>query len=188
MIINQLSGLFSAGIKCHQERARRFVQLWTLKEAYVKAHGQGISAAPGLKGFSILLQPDSQIASTMQHITTARPADTAYRIQFQSDYDNSHRWWIMLLDLSGKHTAALCVEQSPESMCVKRQDSADSDASTSTVYNQGSSATASSESSQQRTESREAVHWIQHRCIVPLADEGVELACQMQGASLALTG
>ncbi|KXZ48743.1 hypothetical protein GPECTOR_25g327 [Gonium pectorale] len=36
-----------------EERARRFMWLWTLKEAYVKARGTGISAWPGLKGFSI---------------------------------------------------------------------------------------------------------------------------------------
>jgi phosphopantetheinyl transferase len=29
------------------------MQLWTLKEAFVKALGTGISAGPGLKGFSI---------------------------------------------------------------------------------------------------------------------------------------
>lgn len=32
---------------------RRFMELWTLKEAYVKALGRGISAPPGLKGFSV---------------------------------------------------------------------------------------------------------------------------------------
>ncbi|GIM00290.1 hypothetical protein Vretimale_5436 [Volvox reticuliferus] len=36
-----------------EERARRFVWLWTLKEAYVKARGTGISAPPGLRGFAI---------------------------------------------------------------------------------------------------------------------------------------
>jgi hypothetical protein len=34
-------------------RAALFMQLWTLKEAFVKAKGVGISAPPGLKGFSI---------------------------------------------------------------------------------------------------------------------------------------
>ncbi len=32
---------------------RRFMELWTLKEAYVKALGRGISAPPGLRGFSV---------------------------------------------------------------------------------------------------------------------------------------
>lgn len=35
------------------QRAALFMQLWTLKEAFVKAKGIGISAPPGLKGFSI---------------------------------------------------------------------------------------------------------------------------------------
>ena len=37
------------------ERARGFVRLWTLKEAYVKAVGRGIGARPGLQGFSVSL-------------------------------------------------------------------------------------------------------------------------------------
>ncbi|GLI61226.1 hypothetical protein VaNZ11_003521 [Volvox africanus] len=36
-----------------EERARHFMWLWTLKEAYVKARGTGISAPPGLRGFAI---------------------------------------------------------------------------------------------------------------------------------------
>ncbi len=39
-----------------QERARHFVQLWTLKEAYVKAVGRGIGARPGLRAFSVSLE------------------------------------------------------------------------------------------------------------------------------------
>jgi phosphopantetheinyl transferase len=34
-------------------RSALFMALWTLKESVVKAKGSGISAAPGLKGFSI---------------------------------------------------------------------------------------------------------------------------------------
>lgn len=49
---------FSAGFGDQAERARLFMRLWTLKEAYVKATGRGISAAPGLKAFTfeLLLQ------------------------------------------------------------------------------------------------------------------------------------
>eukprot|EP00198_Chlamydomonas_reinhardtii_P000154 XP_001689489.1 hypothetical protein CHLREDRAFT_205611 [Chlamydomonas reinhardtii] len=36
-----------------KQRARHFMWLWTLKEAYVKARGTGINAPPGLKGFAI---------------------------------------------------------------------------------------------------------------------------------------
>ena len=42
------------------ERARHFVRLWTLKEAYVKAVGRGIGARPGLRAFSVALEPSTQ--------------------------------------------------------------------------------------------------------------------------------
>jgi len=74
------------------------VQLWTLKEAYVKAVGQGISAPPGLKGFSVLLQKDDDIALKTQQVSAARVADTAYRIGFQSDsHVNGDEWGFLLL-------------------------------------------------------------------------------------------
>lgn len=44
-----------AGCVDESERARHFVRLWTLKEAYVKAVGRGIGARPGLKAFSVSL-------------------------------------------------------------------------------------------------------------------------------------
>lgn len=40
-----------------EERAQHFVRLWTLKEAYVKAVGRGISGRPGLSAFSVSLDP-----------------------------------------------------------------------------------------------------------------------------------
>ncbi|PRW56999.1 L-aminoadipate-semialdehyde dehydrogenase-phosphopantetheinyl transferase isoform X2 [Chlorella sorokiniana] len=43
---------------CPDDEARTayFLQLWTLKEAYVKALGRGISAPPGLRSFSFRVQ------------------------------------------------------------------------------------------------------------------------------------
>lgn len=43
---------------CPNDEARTayFLQLWTLKEAYVKALGRGISAPPGLRSFSFRVQ------------------------------------------------------------------------------------------------------------------------------------
>ncbi|KAK9825793.1 hypothetical protein WJX74_008115 [Apatococcus lobatus] len=56
-----------------------FNQLWTLKEAYVKATGRGINAPPGLKGFSFRLQraaPTSQPAvAPNQLLQTTQPTD-----------------------------------------------------------------------------------------------------------------
>ncbi|KAG2493672.1 hypothetical protein HYH03_008186 [Edaphochlamys debaryana] len=83
-----------------EARRQRFVALWTLKEAYVKARGSGISAPPGLKGFEIgfadlspaqrhelaaacgqsgSLAPAAQ-AITLRHVTPA-PAPTSTATQ-----------------------------------------------------------------------------------------------------------
>jgi phosphopantetheinyl transferase len=42
-----------AALQEPSSRAALFMALWTLKESVVKAKGSGISAPPGLKGFSI---------------------------------------------------------------------------------------------------------------------------------------
>ena len=47
-------------------RAARFLQLWTLKEAYVKALGRGISAPPGLRSFSFRLSGFPQYRQQQQ--------------------------------------------------------------------------------------------------------------------------
>ena len=60
---------YDAGIATPGERAAHFVRLWTLKEAYVKAVGRGITAAPGLRGFTVSLQPGRR----------GGPVDTAIR-------------------------------------------------------------------------------------------------------------
>ncbi|GAB4819359.1 hypothetical protein N2152v2_006405 [Parachlorella kessleri] len=51
-------------------RDAHFLQLWTLKEAYVKALGRGISAHPGLRGFAFRVAPrgpGQQRQLTQQH-------------------------------------------------------------------------------------------------------------------------
>lgn len=53
------------------DQARTFMWLWALKEAFVKARGTGISAAPGLKGFTIGLQP--MAAPAVQRLAAAHP-------------------------------------------------------------------------------------------------------------------
>lgn len=120
-------------------RAKRFVQLWTLKEAYVKAVGQGISAAPGLRGFSILLQPDSGLADRAQQLTAAPLADTAYRISFQTNAETGDTWGFMLLSLTNEHTAAVCLQTTWLQQQLARQDSCSSDTSSATVFDSLSS-------------------------------------------------
>lgn len=130
-----------AAIDSKEGRAKRFVQLWTLKEAYVKAVGQGISAAPGLSGFSIVLQPDSGLADRVQHLTAAPIADTAYRISFQSDAENGNTWGFMLLSLTSEHTAAVCLQTTWLQQQLARQDSCNSNTSSATAFDGLSSST-----------------------------------------------
>ena len=165
----------------HEERAKRFVQLQTLKEAYVKAYDQGISAAPGVKGFCILLQPDTAIGQQIQHVTASRPADTAYRIGFQSDHD-SKDWAFMLFDLSGRHTAALCWQQVGRASELERHESTDSTVSASTVY-ASEPCDAEARGRDDRAENSTWQPCIVHRAVLPLVDTGVKMDCYVQGAS-----
>lgn len=117
-----------AGVLDPIKRARFFVQLWTLKEAYVKALGQGISAAPGLKGFSLVLEQDSSIQHSIRQQTASSIADTAYRIHFVSEHTMPNTSpSFMLFSPSEGHVAALCMQRHwADGACVNRQPSEDS--------------------------------------------------------------
>lgn len=171
-----------AAIESKEVRAKRFVELWTLKEAYVKAVGQGINAAPGLKGFSILLQPDAGVADQVQQMTAAPITDTAYSISFQSDVETEDTWGFMLLRLSNEHTAALCLQR-PLLPQIARQNSDDSNASTGTVF--GSLASKSKHNisanhSQTRTQPDRTLVKFSFRGTVPLVTDDHELMCCVQ--------
>ena len=56
-----------AGVKNAAARARLFIRLWTLKEAYVKADGRGISAPPGLRAFTFHLFERGLPAYDLRH-------------------------------------------------------------------------------------------------------------------------
>ncbi len=105
------------------ERARvaRFVELWTLKEAYVKALGRGIAAAP-LSGFSFTLSPCNgddaagaprrisfACADGVQHTVAPRGQE-----QQEACSPPPGGWHFRLLRLSGsdrdaaQHLAAVC--------------------------------------------------------------------------------
>ena len=56
-----------AGIEDAATRARLFIRLWTLKEAYVKANGRGISAPPGLRAFTFQLFERGLAAHDFRH-------------------------------------------------------------------------------------------------------------------------
>ena len=171
-----------AAIDSIQGRARRFVQLWTLKEAYVKALGQGISASPGLKRFSIHLHTDDEIAHKTQQVTAARVADTAYRIGFVAEHAcNDDKWGFLLLNLADKHTASLCVQMPTQPQLLTRLDSSSSDASTCTTYSASVSDPMQMNESASQEQTQHHVNVVL-RSTVPLIQDDVYHTCHVQGA------
>ncbi|DBA83761.1 hypothetical protein WJX77_006815 [Trebouxia sp. C0004] len=163
-------------------RARRFVQLWTLKEAYVKAVGQGISAPPGLKGFSVLLHKDDDIARRNQQVSAAKVADTAYRINFQSDsHVNGDEWGFLLLSVSEMHTAALCVHNPEQTQLLTRQFSNDSNASATTTFADSVNDYMEIMANRQINAGPQ-VH-VTFRSTIPLVKDDVHRSCDIQGVS-----
>jgi 4'-phosphopantetheinyl transferase len=72
-------------------KGRRFFELWTLKESYIKARGMGL-AIP-LNKFSFDLDGAPRV------------------VGFDGDFDDvPERWKFCQLELSHSHTAALCVQ------------------------------------------------------------------------------
>ena len=163
-------------IESKEGRAKRFVELWTLKEAYVKAVGQGISAAPGLKGFSVLLQPDAGLADRVQQMTAAPIADAAYSISFHSDVETEDTWGFMLLGLSSEHTAALCLQTSSLPQ-IARQNSAGSNASTDTIFDSLASRSMPKASGNRRTQLGQIPVKFTFRGTVPLVTDDQKLMC-----------
>ena len=99
----------------------RFLELWTLKEAYVKALGRGIAAAP-LSGFSVSLAPD--LSAAQQHVRRIHLAHGAHASPDMYTRASTHAevdrhapvcsWHFQLLRLlhadqaTGPHVAAVC--------------------------------------------------------------------------------
>ena len=173
-----------AAIHSTEGCARRFVQLWTLKEAYVKAVGQGISAPPGLKGFSVLLHKDDDVASGNPQVLAARVADTAYRISFQSDsHVNGDEWGFLLLSVSDMHTAALCVQISDQRQLLTRQDSSDSNASAATNFGDSANDSMEINANNEQTRAEPPLLHVTFRSTIPLVRDNVHHSCCIQGAS-----
>lgn len=164
-------------------RARRFVQLWTLKEAYVKAVGQGISAPPGLKGFSISLHNGDDIALRSQGVPAIAIAATAYRISFHSDsHVNGDEWGFLLLNVSEMHTAALCVQTSEQTQLLTRQGSSDSNASAATIFEDSANDYMDVNANSEQTRAIPQLH-VTFRSTIPLVRDNVHHSCCIQGAS-----
>jgi len=108
-----------------RRRAALFMQLWTLKEAFVKAKGIGISAHPGLTGFSIGFEDPGFSSSSSsssggggwgpasQHQQAAHGLPLAphwRRITLQHHVPDAHGYGLLLLQPTPRHVSALCVQ------------------------------------------------------------------------------
>ena len=109
-----------AGLPDETAQRARFLELWTLKEAYVKALGRGIAAAP-LSGFSVSLAPGED--SAQPHIRRIHLAHGAHASPDMYTCAATHTeaggpapvlsWHFQLLLLNGDrdagpHVAAVC--------------------------------------------------------------------------------
>lgn len=109
--IESNADLHVAGCELPQEQMRHFISIWTLKEAYVKAVGRGIMAAPGMTSF------DMSIGHPGSH-----KEDTA-NITMNPDND---LWDFALFTVGEEHIGALCAERDP---CVRLINGSTSDMS-----------------------------------------------------------
>ena len=91
-------------------QAALFIKLWTLKEAFVKAVGRGISAAPGLKGFSFSFsEPPREGTLTLSfHQNSSRSTNNGDG----GDGDDDHYGWeFALMQPTEGHLAAVCCQK-----------------------------------------------------------------------------
>ena len=75
-----------------EDRKRRFLEYWTLKEAYVKARGLGLSLPLDRFAFSISASDDIEVS-------------------FEPGFDRAGRWQFALLQPTPEHVMAVAVER-----------------------------------------------------------------------------
>ncbi|KAL0556543.1 hypothetical protein IC582_005057 [Cucumis melo] len=92
-----------------ESQRQEFIKLWTLKEAYVKALGRGFSATP-FNTFTIQFNKTARSSC----LPGCKTYEEAYEISVEScdDLENcSRNVTFALMELSGSHYAAVCVEK-----------------------------------------------------------------------------
>lgn len=100
-------------------RDERFIQQWTLKEAFVKATGRGIRAAPGTKMFSILtarhVESDgASLPESLQALSGLALPRSLRRLSVDSsaDADADSQFAIVQCTPSDEHVGSVCVQSS----------------------------------------------------------------------------
>lgn len=99
------------GIPDPERQLQKFVQLWTLKEAYVKALGRGISGAP-LKDFTIYLKNLSGIQEDSCQCGDAASLAQTITLEVSRNSDAiTSNWQFLLFQPTDLHYASVCMEQ-----------------------------------------------------------------------------
>lgn len=103
------------------EQRCQFIQLWTLKEAYVKALGKGISKAP-LKEFTFTFNASSPTvlrnlkqAVTIPICAQARTISLKVSALSRAVENSDDAWQFLLLQPSASHYASICTQILPSS-------------------------------------------------------------------------
>ncbi|KAH9307610.1 hypothetical protein KI387_035521, partial [Taxus chinensis] len=95
-----------------EEQRKKFIQLWTLKEAYVKALGRGISGAP-LKDFSIYIEHLPIIKERIEHHDNTGSDSVVHKIKLEVLKSGAMitNWQFLLFQPTDVHYASVCMEQ-----------------------------------------------------------------------------
>ena len=96
-------------------RGAYFMQLWTLKEAYVKALGRGISAPPGLRSFSFRVQAAAGAGAQPQAAGQEPPPPQLQQEQQQQQrHKHHHRAWLEKAPEQQQHQAGHASAHAPQ--------------------------------------------------------------------------
>eukprot|EP01018_Ginkgo_biloba_P004706 Gb_23233 [translate_table: standard] len=96
-----------------EKQRQQFIQLWTLKEAYVKALGRGISGSP-FKDFTIHLKHSGETQDHLGQygdIASHSHARTITLEVLRNTDAPKTNWQFLLFEPTNSHYASVCVEQ-----------------------------------------------------------------------------
>ncbi|GER41883.1 4'-phosphopantetheinyl transferase [Striga asiatica] len=100
---------FLAAISDPQVQHMKFVKLWTLKEAYVKALGKGFSGAP-FKTFTIHFEGVDKRGFSSIDYSSPKASEIIVE-SLDETTDITSNWQFVLLELANLHYVAICTEK-----------------------------------------------------------------------------